>query len=224
MISVFTIAEKTVKEHRLCGTLRVAFLEATAASDSLSVSTVLSPGFTFERQLYDQWLRRLEAERGKDIFQQTISPLVHPYELPTDERFSQEKGIAEQQMKWGALSLVRRAFNIVAKDLSEHVPYQKILKEIDRLQKICAITDIMDWRVGGERVNMNVMKKISLPEARDIADVYNSILNRAYGYGPEPLFEVKDSNLISVQPEGLSTHDILRIEKFDRLRKGAKLR
>lgn len=216
MISVFTIAQDMLKK----GTVR----ELRSVFNDLPPSgtdTVLDERFQMARQQEHQLIAKLEHERGRENYQAALAKFFHPYELPQQPEHTAETAISETQMHWGARRLLQVQFEQHAS--RKTIPRQKIRDALDRLQMFCAVVDMAEFRAGNSRAVYSLAGKIDPVDTPAIIRTYNDILGRAYGFGPAPVLRDDGGYPRPVNWNGNTLHDILRIEKFDRLRKKAPL-
>lgn len=224
MISIFALAQQLLQEaksqHKTLAEVDIAPVLPQGGDRRLSEA------FAFARGREHQWIRRLEHERPDGSFE-NLRRFFHKYELPRQEEFLDETRVAEAQMDWGAQQLIHHVcerhiapgFNRASKRL----PYRRLDRALDRLQKLCAISEINDFRVASLRTRFDLSTVMTSAEAAEVIDTYNGILGVAYGLGPEKML-VSDRGM--PRETGRSLHDVyevIRIEKFDRLRQNKKL-
>lgn len=224
MISIFTLAQRLLKAAKA----QHQTLETVDQIDVLpeGFERRLSEAFTFARRQEHQFIRDMERERPDGSFEM-LRPFFHVYELPREEGYFQETLIAEAQMGWGAQQLIHHVCaKHIAKDFnraSVRLPYGRLDKALDRLQQLCAITEINDFRVANTYTRFDLSTVMTPPEAAEVIEVYNNILGTAYGLGPQKML-VADLGMPRAAERSLhDVYEILRIEKFDRLVKKVPL-
>jgi hypothetical protein len=217
MKSIFFLAEQQLKKWENEGkSLRGIKTELASNLEEREYISKPLPGD------YSSAVSRLHGDFNQVYYSRApIKQLDSVLELPTEnlagEPMPEAHKLAERQMRWGAIALIAKAFEMT-KHNGRDVPYKSIKQKLKKMYEICIPQNKLDWRMITESLKRTGYMRLfnSSQDAKAAMSIFNDVLFLAYGYGEDTKLESftqSPNELLATGYSNQPMNEVLRIEE-----------